>query len=319
MSNTYDSLTIDSTGAFTISELERLDPTLNEPLVAFTWTRDVDVRNDVSLVDEIASFTLSTFGDVDSTGGWIGKGAGSAGGQLDSVQADINKISQPLSNWGKSVDYSIIDLQRSMQLNRPIDETKISALQLVYNQKVDKLVYLGDTTINTTGLANSASVTPANVATGVGGVTWALKTPMEILTDIEEIQNAAWAASGYAVAPNKLLVAPSSIQELLKPLTIGGVGYASILEYAAKNSLCFQQNGVLLDIQAVKWLETAGAGSVKRMVAYTKDRKYVQYPFAPLQRMQMTFTGISQHIPYVANLGQIEIRYTDTLQYRDAM
>ena len=34
---TYDRMTIDSTGAFLIGELERLDQTLNDPLVYITW------------------------------------------------------------------------------------------------------------------------------------------------------------------------------------------------------------------------------------------------------------------------------------------
>jgi hypothetical protein len=40
---TYDQMTIDSTGAFLVGQLERLDQTLNEPLVEFTWSRDIDI------------------------------------------------------------------------------------------------------------------------------------------------------------------------------------------------------------------------------------------------------------------------------------
>jgi hypothetical protein len=44
---TYDRMTIDSTGAFLVGELERLDQKLHEPLVAVTWGRDIDLREDV--------------------------------------------------------------------------------------------------------------------------------------------------------------------------------------------------------------------------------------------------------------------------------
>jgi len=40
---TYDKYTIDSTGAFLIGELERLDQTLHEPLYNVTWGRDIDL------------------------------------------------------------------------------------------------------------------------------------------------------------------------------------------------------------------------------------------------------------------------------------
>src|SRR5580765_6904879 len=52
---TFDQLTVDSTGAFLIGELERLDPTLHEPLATVTWGRDIDLREDVTLADEVSS------------------------------------------------------------------------------------------------------------------------------------------------------------------------------------------------------------------------------------------------------------------------
>ena len=53
---TYDKRTLDSTGAFYVGELERLDQTLHQPLVAVTWGRDIDLREDVSMADETSAF-----------------------------------------------------------------------------------------------------------------------------------------------------------------------------------------------------------------------------------------------------------------------
>ena len=39
---TFDQATVDSTGAFLISELERLDPKLHEPLASVSWGRDIE-------------------------------------------------------------------------------------------------------------------------------------------------------------------------------------------------------------------------------------------------------------------------------------
>ena len=44
---TYDAQTQDSIGSFFVGELERLDPTLHEPLASVTWGRDIDLREDV--------------------------------------------------------------------------------------------------------------------------------------------------------------------------------------------------------------------------------------------------------------------------------
>ena len=44
MPMTFDQATVDGTGAFLVHELERLDQTLNLPLVNFTWSRDIQLR-----------------------------------------------------------------------------------------------------------------------------------------------------------------------------------------------------------------------------------------------------------------------------------
>ena len=58
---TFDQRTVDSTGVFLVGELERLDQTMHEPLASVTWSRDIDLRSDVSIADETSSFTNSTF------------------------------------------------------------------------------------------------------------------------------------------------------------------------------------------------------------------------------------------------------------------
>ncbi|MDG3554300.1 hypothetical protein NXF50_29320, partial [Klebsiella pneumoniae] len=49
MPMTFDQATVDGTGAFLVHELERLDQTLNLPLVNYTWSRDIQLREDVSI------------------------------------------------------------------------------------------------------------------------------------------------------------------------------------------------------------------------------------------------------------------------------
>jgi hypothetical protein len=53
--NGQRTLTYDSTGAFLVGELERLDQTLHMPLAAVTWSRDIDLRGDVSMADDVSS------------------------------------------------------------------------------------------------------------------------------------------------------------------------------------------------------------------------------------------------------------------------
>src|SRR5579864_4501285 len=122
---TYDQMTIDSTGAFLIGQLERLDQTLNEPLVEYTWSRDVDIRTDVSPADEIASFTNSAFAMAGgmTPGGlnWISN----EGNALAGPSLDIGKTGQAMRLWGAEVKYTVPELVKAQALGQPVDAQKV--------------------------------------------------------------------------------------------------------------------------------------------------------------------------------------------------
>lgn len=318
---TFDAATIDSTGSFLIGELERLDQTLHMPLASVTWSRDIDLREDVSIGDEVSSYTNSTFASAGGTNpngkAWIGKNTNAIAG----MALDIGKTANPLNLWGMEIGYTLPELQSAIQLGRPIDSQKLMGMQLKYQMDIDQQVYVGDTDLGLTGLFNSAAITPSNVPGGAASSPlWAHKTAQEILADIRAIEVAAWTSTGYAIAPRQLRVPPAQMVMLLQPLSIGGVAVAnSILEYVSRNSLCMQQNGVPLDIQSVKWLTGAGAGATNRMVAYTKEYDKVRFPLVPLQRTPLEYRGIYQLTNYFGRIGTVENPYPETVAYRDGI
>jgi len=110
---TFDQATVDSSGAFLIGELERLDQTLNLPLVGYTWTRDIQLREDVSIADDISSWTNTSFGAA-GTGAnpngknWVGKDSTAIAG----VNVDIGKDGNPLNLWGMELGWTVVELSR---------------------------------------------------------------------------------------------------------------------------------------------------------------------------------------------------------------
>ena len=180
---TFDSKgVIDSTGAFFIGELERLDQTLHMPLVEFSWGSDIDIRTDVSIADEISSWTNSDFAAMGNMGGqgsisWIGKDSNT----IQGVSLDIGKTAQPLHLWGQEIKYTLPELESAMKLGRPVDAQKYEALRLKYQMDIDTLVYNGDSTITATGLVNASNTVITNVANvangGSGSPLWQNKAP----------------------------------------------------------------------------------------------------------------------------------------------
>ena len=322
---TYDKRTLDSTGAFYIGELERLDQTLHAPLVSVTWGRDIDLREDVSMGDETSSFTNSTFaaaGGISSSGkNWVGKNSNAIPG----VGVDIGKTASPLYLWAMELGYSIPELMSAQQVGRPIDEQKYAGMQLKWQMDVDEMVYIGDTALVKYGLVNSDQVTTGFVADGAAGETeWTTKTADEILEDVNALLNACWAAAGYAVCPSKLLLPPAQFGYITSQ-KVSTAGNISIMKFLEDNCIALSINGKKLDIKPLKWLvgrgEDAGspAAATDRMVCYTQDKVRVRFPLVPLQRTPLEFRSIWHMTTYFGKLGVIEVVYPETLYYADGI
>lgn len=321
---TFDSRTIDSTGAFLVGELERLDQALHEPLVDYTWSRDIDLRSDVSIADEVSSFTNSTFaavGGVTPAGkAWIGKDAN----QIANVALDIGKTASPLYLWGMEVSYTIPELESAIRLGRPVDAQKFAGMQLKHQMDIDEMVYMGDSSLGKYGLVNDPSINQDFVtADGTTSSTlWSKKTPDQILRDVNELLSDVWAESGWAVVPDRLLLPPTNFAYLVSQ-KVSSAGNISILEFLKQNSISLAKNGRPLEILPVKWLIGAGddieSSASNRMVAYTKDQRRVRYPLVPLQRTPLEYRSIYHITTYFGRLGVVEKVYPETLGYRDGI
>ncbi len=323
---TFDRRTIDSTGAFLIGELERLDQRLHDPLVAVTWSRDIDLRSDVTIADEVSSFTNSTFAAVGGTkaGGkaWAGKDANSIAG----MQLDIGKTANPLTLWAMELSWTVPELESAAKLGRPVDAQKFNGMQLKQQMDIDEMVYVGDTDLGYKGLLNStAVVNVAAVANGAAGSpAWIFKTPDEILADFNELLTSVWQASGWALMPSEVRLPPAQYGYLATQ-KVSQAGNLSILTYILENNITTKSGGKL-NIQPLKWCIGAGVGgtlgqlgTVDRMIAYTKAEDRVRFPMVPLQRTPLEYRSIYQITTYFGRLGVVEFVYPETVGYRDGL
>lgn len=323
---TFDARTIDSTGVFLINELERLDQTLHMPLSSVSWTRDIDLREDVSMGDEESSFTNSAFAAMGgfSPGGksWISKDSN----VIQGPALDIGKTISPLTLWGQEVKWSLPELASAEQVGRPIDSQKYEAMKLKWNLDMDEMTYTGDTALGVYGLFNSSVVTPVGVAqsASANGPEWIYKAPEEILADVNEVLTTAWANAAWAVMPNRLMIPPAQYG-YLTTTQINLAGDRSILKYLNENNIVAQSGGTL-EILPQKWLIGLGGGeggvipsTADRMVAYTKDKNRVRLPMVPIQRTPIEYRSLFQITTYYCRIGVVEIVYPELLAFRDGI
>lgn len=308
---TIDKATVDAAGVFLVGELERLDQTLNLPLVSYKWSRDMPLRSDVSIADEQSSFTntdLAAAGGVNPNGkNWIGKNSTA----IPQTNLYIEKTAQPLNLWGMELGWTLPELASAQQVGRPVDSQKYDAMQLKWNMDIDEQVYIGDSDLGITGLLNLTQVTPISAAKA-----WATATPDEIVQDFNLLLSQAWVSSGYAICPKKVGLAPE-LFGLLASKKVSDAGNISVLEYVKINCIAFQENGEPLEIVSMKWASKRGAAGAHRVVAYTQDEKFIRFPLVPLLNTPLEYRGLYQLTTYYGRLGQVETPYGNTIAYMD--
>lgn len=311
--------TFDSMLTYYVNQLDNLDKKLHEPLTDVRWGRDICLRTGITMANESTSFIRSSFG---------GMGTQSASGKpwispntttLPGVSINGERVTLPLRLLGQEVSYSSVELERSQLLGQPIDAQKFNALNTLYQMSTDEMVYVGDDATGSKGLLNSSEVTSGSVANGAdSSPLWSNKTPDEILKDVNDLVQAAWAASGYAVCPDKLLLPPVQFAYIAGQ-KISSAGNVSILTFLEDNSISLRVNGRKLDIQPVKWLAGRGAAGANRMVAYTNTEDRVRFPMVPIRKETPYYLGIKFNAPYIWAFGEVEFVYPETVRYADGI
>ena len=313
---TFDQYTPDAAGVFLTQQLTKYDWTANDPLVVTTWDRDVPRRLDVAITDDYAAYILNNYavpGNL-SPGGksWVGRESTAVAGPA----IDVANVINPLYPWGQFPSWNMRELWQSQFLGRPLDTAKLAVMMQKFEMDTDEQVYVGDTELGITGLTNNAGVTAISASGSGSARNWVNKTADQILVDFNTLLSTAQTNSGYAAYPTKVLM-PYEILNALVARLISTAGSDSILTFLNRNNVSMKNNGQELEIVGVKWLLGAGAGGSNRIMAYTDNRKYVQFPRVELQRLAIQNRGFDQILPTMGLLGVVELRYPETVCYMD--
>lgn len=324
---TASGLTLDATAvasglAFLESELEKLDPTLREPLTSTTYPRDIEIDSGGGWVEATSAFYVDygvAGGEADAIGG--------VQNNIRRIQANISKDLFKVIPYEVAMSIKIQDQLRGAVTGRSIEQIYDDGIRLDYDKFMDINTYLGQSRYSTYGLVNSPQITAASVSTaGTGGATaWKTKQPEDILADIDDAILAAWSASGYdnSAIPNHVLVDPENFAYLNRTVfsANGATAPISLLNYLLDNNIA-KAKGVDLFIGECKFCVGAGVGGTNRMVAYVNNRRFVAMDVpVPMQRVmtQPNIQTASYDSLYMANIGQVKIHYTEPFIYRDGI
>lgn len=303
--------------AFLVSELEKLDPKLRGPLTSITWPRDMPVKRGGGWVD----FTSVQFVDYANSGPNQYGLSGNVTTQIPVVSANVSKDIYRVFNWQNVMKVNFIDMQKAQTVGRSLEEMLDKGIRLNWDKSIDWMTYQGWT--GYPGLVNNSNIAAAAVANPGSGTTWAVKTPAQILTDINAALVSTWAASEYDVTgmATHILIPPTQFAQI-STQTVSTAGNVSILTYVLENNIAKSQ-GVELKIFPSRWCIGAGSGPTDRMVSYVndEDRIYadITVPIGRVMTQPTVSDGGAYLTLYSGQLGVVKFLYPQTAVYSDGI
>lgn len=231
------------------------------------------------------------------------------------------KHQQAIAMAAIGYEYDLEELNVARLTGRNLGAERALAARRSYDEFVERVAIRGDTEKGWYGLINNPTITAGNAPNGAGGSPFfANKTPDEILLDVNGL------LAGVIVGTNTVEYADTVLLPLNLMLTMGtrridAVNQTTILEWIRRNNAYTLQTGQPLNIQAMRGLETAGAGGTGRLMAYRRDPSVLKMHLPMPHRFLDVFQKgpLAYEVPGIFRLGGTEFRRSKSARYLDAI
>jgi len=239
------------------------------------------------------------------------------------VELTREKFETSVSMAAIGYGYTLEELGTAQLLGMNLSSDKATLARRIAEEKIDAVAFVGDTAKGLTGLVNSSTPTATTApADGTGSATtFASKTPDQVLRDINgQLTGIFTGTLGAEIADTILL--PYSVLLDLSTRRIDAVNQTTILEWVERNNIYTRTTGQALTIRGVfGYLDTAGAGGTKRMVAYRRSPEVLKMHLPmPFRFMQPWQTGpIKFDVPGIFRVGGVDIRRPKAVRYLDGI
>lgn len=295
---------------------------LIEPTVYAMRYQDIQYQNlipvDTSAPEWIQSVTYFSMDSVGQAQWFHGQAQ-----DVPKVELTREKFETGVSMAAIGYGYTLEELGTAQLLGMNLTPDKASAARRIADEKIDQVAFVGDTVKGFTGLVNASTPTATTApADGTGSATtFASKTPDQVLRDVNGQLTGIYTGTLGAEIADTLLF-PYSVLIDLSTRRIDAVNQTTILEWIERNNVYTRTTGQPLTIRGMfGYLDTTGAGSTKRMVAYRRSpevvKMHVPMPFRFLPAWQ---TGpMKFDVPGIFRVGGTDIRRPKSVRYLDGI
>lgn len=317
-----DSLIEDGDYGFNVNALELVDPKLYQPLYRYFWQIALPIRYGGGVKD-LASFYKINYSNGDTQG--------QASGNMNvfsTIKIQLEKISTRVVAFAQAVEVGQFEGWRADAVGLDLVNAYQEGAAKKYNKFLDQTFFFGFPNVpDSYGIANSPLAGKESIAseTEKFNAMSATKLFTKINTMIMNLLKEC--DFDERISPDRLLVPFSLFTKLALPMAIVGTDNAtattgiSLFEYLKKN-LAKNYAGYVgnIDIIGIPYLETAGANSTGRIIAY----RYSEEVARGVICMELTRGAtvidpgtMGTKTSFAAFIGEPQIIYPSAIRYLD--
>ncbi len=296
----------DANFAFLTTTLAKLHKELHEPKYFVTWNKDIDADLGGGFVDYVEYYTVDWSGLVDEFRSIIGNNAN----YIPRINAALSQNRAQVFTFEVAYDLRFIDLEKMKQLTlqKSIQEIYENIIVAEWDLFVQRVAYQGS---NANGLFTSDSkcliTTIDNSATVGSGKGFDGMTDSQIVAWFNGVFETYLEGSDMNIAllPDTFLV-PTFVSRQLSE-RFSALYTSSLRAFLVEHNMgTAESDGKLkVRIEGRPGLNTAGANSKGRIVAYRKDKQFVRIDMPYPMQHYITLPNIEKMAYTSAFVGQV--------------
>ncbi|ALZ09068.1 hypothetical protein HV99_19780 [Pseudomonas aeruginosa] len=232
------------------------------------------------------------------------------------ASTDRSKFETQVHMAGIGYGYGLEEISQAQMLGINLTADDAMAARRAYEEMVDRVALLGDSSKGFSGLFNFPGVTAGTAVTG----NWSTATADQILADVNTALTVQAQGTLFTAFSDTLLL-PYSKFLLLATRKVNEQGLESILTYLQRNNVYTAQTGRPLLIKGLNGLDTAGAGGTARMITYRRDPSVLKMHIPMPHRFRPVYQAgpIRWEVPGIFRLGGVDIRRPAEVRYTDGI
>ena len=228
---------------------------------------------------------------------------------LPMAEVTGKQFTSTLKSIGNGYVYSLEDIRAAQFAGKPLEQRKANQAARAHMELMNKLAFFGDAEHGIQGWLTNANIPAAAVAAGVGGDTWVLKTPDEILKDLNDAVANIVDLSNGVERPNTIVM-PIAQYQLISTKARGDGTDTTILEF-------FLKNNPGMSVEWAPELKGAFLGATDGFIVYDRNPdKFWQEVPQMFEQFQAQEQNLAFLVPCHSKHGGTIVPYPLSMRFR---